>query len=557
MSDIVLQIDQLNIGFPPYENPLVKDLQLKVEKGKTMALVGESGSGKSLSSLAIMGLLPSHGKCLSGSIQFTIGQEVKELTQLSEEEFQKIRGKEIGMIFQEPMSALNPSMRCGEQVAEVLTLHKKVNSELAKKQVLDLFNRVKLPDPEKTFSKYPHELSGGQRQRVVIAIAIACKPKLLIADEPTTALDVTVQKEILLLLSELQKEEEMGMIFITHDLGVVSEISDEVVVLYRGEVVESGPTVEILKHPKQAYTKGLIASRPPIDRRPKRLLTVSDFLSGRALDINEREVNFPLEGEKPLLEIVDVEKHYLMQKGFFGKPNKYFTALNKVRFKIYSGQTLGLVGESGCGKSTIGRAIAGLVKPEKGKIIYRGKDLLKLTKKERKEFSRKVQLIFQDPYSSLNPRQRIGEIISEPMEVHHLEGDKSQRMQRVYWLLDKVGLDSSAAEKYPHEFSGGQRQRIGIARALAVRPELIICDESVSALDVSVQAQVINLLNDLKDEFGFSYLFISHDLGVVKYMSDYLSVMKSGEIVEQGLPDEVYKNPQTEYTKTLIESIPT
>lgn len=557
MSDIVLQIDQLNIGFPPYENPLVRDLQLKVEKGKTMALVGESGSGKSLSSLAVMGLLPGHGKCISGSIQFLVDQEVKELTQFSEEEFQKIRGSEIGMIFQEPMSALNPSMRCGEQVAEVLRLHKNLTPAKARTQVLELFNRVKLPDPEKTFFKYPHELSGGQRQRVVIAIAIACKPKLLIADEPTTALDVTVQKEILLLLSELQKEEDMGMIFITHDLGVVSEISDEVVVLYKGEVIETGPTVEILNNPKEAYTKGLIASRPPINRRPKRLLTVSDFLSGRELDQNERPVNTPPKDDTPLLEIIDVEKHYLIQKGFFGKPNKYFTALNKVRFKIYSGQTLGLVGESGCGKSTIGRAIAGLVKPEKGKIIYRGKDLLTLTKKQRKEFSRKVQLIFQDPYSSLNPRQRIGEIISEPMEVHQLEGGRSQRMERVYWLLEKVGLDSSAAQKYPHEFSGGQRQRIGIARALAVRPELIICDESVSALDVSVQAQVINLLNDLKDEFGFSYLFISHDLGVVKYMSDYLSVMKTGEIVEQGLPDKVYQDPKTEYTKTLIDSIPT
>lgn len=556
MSDIVLQIDQLNIGFPPYAEPLVKELSLTVKKGKTLALVGESGSGKSLSSLAVMGLLPGRGKCISGEIKFLSQGESLELTQATEEAYQKIRGREIGMIFQEPMSALNPSMRCGEQVAEVLKLHKNASAEKAKKEVLELFHRVKLPDPSKTFSKYPHELSGGQRQRVVIAIAIACKPKLLIADEPTTALDVTVQKEILQLLSELQKEEDMGMIFITHDLGVVSEISDEVVVLYKGKMVEKGTTQEILKNPQEAYTKGLIASRPPLERKPKRLLTVSDFLSGKTLDVNEREINIPPKGESPLLEVVDVEKHYLTQKGFFGKPNVYFTALNKVRLTIYSGQTTGLVGESGCGKSTIGRAIAGLVKPEKGKILYRGKDLLTLNRKQRKEFSRKIQLIFQDPYSSLNPRQRIGEIISEPMEVHNLEGSASLRKERVLWLLEKVGLDASAAQKYPHEFSGGQRQRIGIARALAVRPELIICDESVSALDVSVQAQVINLLNDLKDEFGFSYLFISHDLGVVKYMSDFLSVMKSGEIVEEGQPDVVYKNPQTEYTRTLIESIP-
>ena len=556
MNDIVLQIDQLNIGFPPYAEPLVKDLSLTVKKGKTIALVGESGSGKSLSSLAVMGLLPGLGKCISGEIKFSTQGESLELTQATEEAYQKIRGREIGMIFQEPMSALNPSMRCGEQVAEVLKLHKNASAEKAKKEVLELFHRVKLPYPSKTFSKYPHELSGGQRQRVVIAIAIACKPKLLIADEPTTALDVTVQKEILQLLSELQKEEDMGMIFITHDLGVVSEISDEVVVLYKGKMVEKGTTKEILKNPQEAYTKGLIASRPPLERKPKRLLTVSDFLSGRTLDVNEREINIPPKGESPLLEVVDVEKHYLTQKGFFGKPNVYFTALNKVRLTIYSGQTLGLVGESGCGKSTIGRAIAGLVKPEKGKILYRGKDLLTLNRKQRKEFSRKIQLIFQDPYSSLNPRQRIGEIISEPMEVHNLEGSASLRKERVLWLLEKVGLDAAAAQKYPHEFSGGQRQRIGIARALAVRPELIICDESVSALDVSVQAQVINLLNDLKDEFGFSYLFISHDLGVVKYMSDFLSVMKSGEIVEEGQPDVVYKNPQTEYTRTLIESIP-
>ena len=556
MSDIVLQIDQLNIGFPPYAEPLVKELSLTVKKGKTLALVGESGSGKSLSSLAVMGLLPGLGKCISGEIKFSSQGESLELTQATEEAYQKIRGREIGMIFQEPMSALNPSMRCGEQVAEVLKLHKNASAEKAKKEVLELFHRVKLPDPSKTFTKYPHELSGGQRQRVVIAIAIACKPKLLIADEPTTALDVTVQKEILQLLSELQKEEDMGMIFITHDLGVVSEISDEVVVLYKGKMVEKGTTKEILKNPQEAYTKGLIASRPPLERKPKRLLTVSDFLSGRTLDVNEREINIPPKGESPLLEVVDVEKHYLTQKGFFGKPNVYFTALNKVRLTIYSGQTLGLVGESGCGKSTIGRAIAGLVKPEKGKILYRGKDLLTLNRKQRKEFSRKIQLIFQDPYSSLNPRQRIGEIISEPMEVHNLEGSASLRKERVLWLLEKVGLDAAAAQKYPHEFSGGQRQRIGIARALAVRPELIICDESVSALDVSVQAQVINLLNDLKDEFGFSYLFISHDLGVVKYMSDFLSVMKSGEIVEEGQPDVVYQNPQTEYTRTLIESIP-
>lgn len=556
MNDIVLQINQLNIGFPPYAEPLVKDLSLTVKKGKTLALVGESGSGKSLSSLAVMGLLPGLGKCISGEIKFSTQGESLELTQATEEAYQKIRGREIGMIFQEPMSALNPSMRCGEQVAEVLKLHKNASAEKAKKEVLELFHRVKLPYPSKTFSKYPHELSGGQRQRVVIAIAIACKPKLLIADEPTTALDVTVQKEILQLLSELQKEEDMGMIFITHDLGVVSEISDEVVVLYKGKMVEKGTTKEILKNPQEAYTKGLIASRPPLERKPKRLLTVSDFLSGRTLDVNEREINIPPKGESPLLEVVDVEKHYLTQKGFFGKPNVYFTALNKVRLTIYSGQTLGLVGESGCGKSTIGRAIAGLVKPEKGKILYRGKDLLTLNRKQRKEFSRKIQLIFQDPYSSLNPRQRIGEIISEPMEVHNLEGSASLRKERVLWLLEKVGLDAAAAQKYPHEFSGGQRQRIGIARALAVRPELIICDESVSALDVSVQAQVINLLNDLKDEFGFSYLFISHDLGVVKYMSDFLSVMKSGEIVEEGQPDVVYKNPQTEYTRTLIESIP-
>ncbi len=556
MSDIVLQIDQLNIGFPPYAEPLVKELSLTVKKGKTLALVGESGSGKSLSSLAVMGLLPGRGKCISGEIKFSTQGESLELTQATEEAYQKIRGREIGMIFQEPMSALNPSMRCGEQVAEVLKLHKNASAEKAKKEVLELFHRVKLPDPSKTFTKYPHELSGGQRQRVVIAIAIACKPKLLIADEPTTALDVTVQKEILQLLSELQKEEDMGMIFITHDLGVVSEISDEVVVLYKGKMVEKGTTKEILKNPQEAYTKGLIASRPPLERKPKRLLTVSDFLSGRTLDVNEREINIPPKGESPLLEVVDVEKHYLTQKGFFGKPNVYFTALNKVRLTIYSGQTLGLVGESGCGKSTIGRAIAGLVKPEKGKILYRGKDLLTLNRKQRKEFSRKIQLIFQDPYSSLNPRQRIGEIISEPMEVHNLEGSASLRKERVLWLLEKVGLDAAAAQKYPHEFSGGQRQRIRIARALAVRPELIICDESVSALDVSVQAQVINLLNDLKDEFGFSYLFISHDLGVVKYMSDFLSVMKSGEIVEEGQPDVVYKNPQTEYTRTLIESIP-
>lgn len=549
-----MSVENLTIGFGSNPQSVVRGMSFNVFPNRTIALVGESGSGKSLTSLAIMGLLPANGQLRDGKITFFEPDHTTVLSNLNESLYQNWRGQKMSMVFQEPMTALNPSLTCGKQVQEVLEQHSKVSSAEAKKAVLEVFEKVKLPNPAQSFKKYPHELSGGQRQRVVIAMAIICKPKLLIADEPTTALDVTVQKEILKLLKELQQEQGMGLLFITHDLGVVSEIADDIVVLYRGDVVEQGSAKHILLDPDQPYTQGLIASRPPESGRPKVLPTISDFLTGQKLSAAQRETMTLHSEQQPLLEVNDLKVQYLVNRGGFGSPPHNFVALKGVSLSVYKGQTVGLVGESGCGKSTLGRSIIGLTSPSEGEVLFKGIDLLLLDKKQKRELTSSIQLIFQDPFSSLNPKQTVGDLLMEPMKVHKMH-TPSTRKSKVEELLVRVGLAASDYLKYPHEFSGGQRQRIGIARALTVHPELIICDESVSALDVSVQAQVINLLNDLKEEFEFSYIFISHDLSVVRYMSDEIAVMQAGEIVERGSADQVYHHPNQAYTKKLISSI--
>ncbi len=554
----LLLIEKLSVSFGNKESSIevVHSISFDVFENEILGIVGESGSGKSVTSLSIMGLLPKKQTHLSGNILF----EEKNLLKTNEKEFRKIRGKEIAMIFQEPMSALNPSLKCGFQVSEILRLHLKMNASEAKKETFSLFEKVKLPRPKEIFNSYPHQISGGQMQRVMIAMAIACKPKLLIADEPTTALDVTVQKEIISLLKSIQKETKMAMLFISHDLSLVSEIADRVVVMYKGDIVEKATTSEIFKTPKAEYTKALLASRPSLNVRLAKLPTIASIANK---SFESREVK-PLERakrhkriytQKPILEIINLEKHYLSNVGIFAK-KEIVKAVDDVSFSVFEGETLGLVGESGCGKSTLGRTILQLEKATSGSIKYRGKELTKLSKREIRNLRKEIQIIFQDPYSSLNPRLMIGQALMEPMEVHGLAKTKKERKERVLSLLQKVGLGESYFYRYPHELSGGQRQRVGIARTIAVEPKLVICDESVSALDISVQAQVLNLLNELKNDFGFTYIFISHDLAVVKYMADQLLVMNKGKIEELGDADEIYANPKTEYSKKLIEAIP-
>jgi peptide/nickel transport system ATP-binding protein len=520
----MLEVKDLKISFLRNKqwHEVVKGISFNVQRGETLAIVGESGSGKSVTSLAIMGLLDKKKSKIEGNIDF--------------------EGKRISMIFQEPMTALNPVMKCGKQMME---------TGISKEKCLSLFEEVLLPDVQKAFNSYPHQLSGGQRQRVMIAMALALEPDILIADEPTTALDVTVQKAVLDLMKQLQKKYNIGIIFITHDLGVVHQIADKVAVIYKGEIVEEASNEEIFSNPQNPYTKGLLASRPPLDKRPKRLSTVSDFLNQRA-DNQEIETKTERENKHqsiyshtPLLQAKNLHIQY-------GK----FIAIPSLSFDLYKGETLGLVGESGCGKSTLGYSLMNLIENAKGEIYFENRLISNLKKKDLKQLRKEIQIIFQDPYSSLNPRLTIGRAIEEVLIVHKIEKDKNKRKEMVMEMLEKVGLEREHYERYPHEFSGGQRQRIGIARALILKPKLIICDESVSALDVSVQATVLNLLNDLKKEFQLTYIFISHDLAVVKYMSDRMMVMRKGEIEQIGEADEIYTNPQTQYTKTLISSIP-
>jgi peptide/nickel transport system ATP-binding protein len=563
----LLQIKNLKISFlrDGEWNEAVHGIDFEVPRGKTLGIVGESGSGKSVSNLAVMRLLNERQSSISAD---EITLDGKDILHLSENEMHDIRGKRIAMIFQEPMTSLNPVFQCGFQVSEAILAHENVTEEEAKARVISLFKKVMLPRPEAIYKSYPHELSGGQKQRVMIAMALACNPEVLIADEPTTALDVTVQKEILKLLKELQKTENLSMIFISHDLGVVSEVSDDILVMHDGKVVEYGPSSRVLSDPKDPYTKGLLACRPPMDFRLRRLPIVKEFLDGTWSDTadfkqqlvvtqEERESHLKeIYSHDPILKVEHLKTWFPLKKGVFNLVYDHVKAVDDVTFDVYPGETLGLVGESGCGKTTLGRSILRLVEPSDGKIIFEGNDVMSLKSNNLREYRKHAQIVFQDPYSSLNPRIRIGDAIAEPMLVHGLEPDAKKRRDKVCELLTEVGLQPEHYQRYPHEFSGGQRQRICIARALAVRPKLIICDESVSALDVSVQAQVLNLLNRLKKDFGFTYIFISHDLSVVRFMSDRILVMYNGKPVELGDADEIFNNPQNDYTKKLINAIP-
>ena len=552
----LLRIENLSVAFK--KNAIIKrilhSISFDVFKNEILGVVGESGSGKSITALSIMRLLKTT------QIEGEIIYDDMNLNTLPLKKMERIRGRKISMIFQEPMSALNPSMRCGVQVKEVLLQHNIVPKKEVYSEIFRLFKSVKIPNPEHAFNKYPHELSGGQQQRVMIAMAIACKPDILIADEPTTALDVTVQNEIIELIQELQKETQMSVIFISHDLALVSEIAHRTVVMYKGKIVEQGTTISIFKTPKNDYTKALIAARPSLNVRLKKLPTVEDVLS-KTMSLEKvskktrKEKHIELYCNPPLLEVIDLEKIYYSKVGVFSKQND-FKAISNISFKLYEGETLGLVGESGCGKSTLGKAILQLDKATSGTIFYRGHDLQKMSKREIRKLRKEIQIIFQDPFASLNPRLTVGEAILEPMVVHGLYNNTTERIQKVKDLLKKVGLDTSSFDRYPHEFSGGQRQRIGIARTIALQPKLIVCDESVSALDISVQAQVLNLLNAFKEEFKFTYIFISHDLAVVKYMADQLLIMNQGKIVESGEADDIYKAPKNAYTKRLINAIP-
>ena len=550
----ILEVKGLSVAFG--DRTVVDNVSYALQRGRTLGIVGESGSGKSVSSMALMGLLPK-----KATVSGTAMLNGTNLLSLTEDEFRAIRGRRIGMIFQEPMTSLNPVQKCGAQVVEMLRQHEDVSDKEARKRIIELFREVLLPRPEKIFDSYPHELSGGQKQRVMIAMALINHPDILIADEPTTALDVTVQKTILELLKSLQEKYGISIIFITHDLGVIAQIADDILVMYRGKVVEQGPADAILHNPQEPYTKGLLACRPPLDSRPERLPTVEDYLSNEEFGMRNEELadasidsTFNIQ-HSTLISVKNLTVEYTLKKSLFGKPLQTLKGVDGISFDIMEGETLGLVGESGCGKTTLGRALLRLIDHNSGSISYRGRSLDSLSSREMRALRPKLQIIFQDPYSSLNPRITIGDAIAEPLAVHSRESRISRR-DTVIELMEQVGLQSDWYNRYPHELSGGQRQRVCIARALILQPELVVCDESVSALDVSVQAQVLNLLNDLKRRYHYTYLFITHDLSVVKFLSDRIMVMQQGRIVESGTPDELFANPQTDYTRTLISAIP-
>ncbi|MBW8684378.1 ABC transporter ATP-binding protein [Chitinophaga rhizophila] len=577
MQQPLLSIRDLMVSFGSV--PAVNGISLNIMPGEIIGIVGESGSGKSVTALSLMRLLQHPGKIAGGQLLYQLAsskEQVKDIVRLSDQEMRSWRGNEIAMIFQEPMTSLNPLHTCGSQVMEVLLLHKKMSREEARLQTLALFRQVRLPDPEGMMCRYPHQLSGGQKQRVMIAMAISCQPRLLIADEPTTALDVTVQKTILELLKDLQRQTGMSVIFITHDLGVISEIADRVAVMYKGNIVEEGTVGKLFTDPQHPYTKGLLACRPPLDKRLFRLPVTRDFMEidqqghivEKAQDVKTfvRGLEVPQHvmddraaqlAQRPLLlEVKDLHTWFPARKNIFGKVLSWTKAVNGVSFDVREGETMGLVGESGCGKTTLGRTLLQLVTPTSGSIYYKGRDITTLPAAELRDLRKDIQIIFQDPYSSLNPRLTIGQAIEEPMKVHGLYGNDKGRSEKVRELLEKVQLLPEHYQRYPHEFSGGQRQRIVIARALALNPSFIICDESVAALDVSIQAQVLNLLMQLRQEFGFTSIFISHDLSVVRFISDRMMVMNRGRIEEAGLAAEVYESPKSEYTRQLINSIP-
>ncbi len=606
-SNVILEVKDLTVAFGG--RTVVDNISYTLRRGTTLGIVGESGSGKSVSSLALMGLLPKQATVTGTALLSQPEQKEQNeyvvassngsfssdcalnLLELGEEQMRAVRGQRISMIFQEPMTSLNPVQKCGAQVLEMMRAH--LNSELRtpnselKNRVIELFREVLLPRPEKIFDSYPHELSGGQKQRVMIAMALVNEPDILIADEPTTALDVTVQKTILDLLRQLQRRHGTSILFITHDLGVISQIADDILVMYRGHVVEHGPAADILHHPRQPYTQGLLACRPPLEGKPRRLPTVEEYLNSsevgarrsecevRSAELCDASANSDFRPPtSALISVKDLTVEYTLKRNLFGRPLQTLKGVDGVSFDIHEGETLGLVGESGCGKTTLGRALLRLIDHSAGSVSYRGTPLDRLSHREMQALRPKLQIIFQDPYSSLNPRITIGDAISEPLQVHKVESGKwkveSERLktnafthshihtfkERVCALMEQVGLDPDWYSRYPHELSGGQRQRVCIARALILQPELVVCDESVSALDVSVQAQVLNLLNDLKEQYRFTYLFITHDLSVVHYMADRILVMQKGKVVESGTPDDLFRRPQTDYTKTLIEAIP-
>ncbi|MGK5031282.1 ABC transporter ATP-binding protein [Janthinobacterium sp. MDT1-19] len=532
----------------------VKGISFNVPRNSTVALVGESGSGKSVSSLAVMGLLPPDNTIIAPGSSIHFGG--RDLLQLSIAERRTICGKDISMIFQEPMSSLNPVFTVGFQIAEVLRQHMGMNRKQARARTLALLEEVGIPDPATKIDAYPSQMSGGQQQRVMIAMAIACEPKLLIADEPTTALDVTIQKQIMDLIAALQKKHQMSVLFITHDLGLVGEIADQVIVMRHGEVRETGEVRQVFEAPTDAYTKALLHCRPSLDERPWRLPVIADYLEGKAgpgVEVKQRTRGYT-PGDEPVLVVNNLSKSFYTRVGLFGK--REFQAVKDVSFTLPRGKTLGVVGESGSGKTTVGLTLLRLHQATGGTAMFHGKDLIAMPNKEYLPYKRRIQIIFQNPYASLNPRFTVGQILLEPMRIHKIGANDQERIAKAYWLLDKVGLPEQAFHRYPHEFSGGQRQRIAIARCLTMQPEILVCDESVSALDVSVQAQVLNLLQDLQDEFGLSYIFISHDLSVVKYIADQVMVMHKGQVVELADSDELYRNPVHPYTRTLLSAIP-
>ncbi len=543
----------------------VKHCSLNIKKGELVAIVGESGSGKSVTALSLLQLLPKEANVKGKIFLYQRETQPADLTTASAKEMKRIRGRSIGMIFQEPMSSLNPVFTCGKQVMEAIQLHQNINRKTAREKTIALFEKVKLPDPAAIVNRYPHELSGGQKQRVMIAMAICCNPLLLIADEPTTALDVTVQKTILELIKELQQQNNMGVILITHDLGIVADIADTIAVMYKGQIVEQGNAKEILQNPQHNYTKALLACRPAGKTKGQRLPVVSDFI-GEAVIASEQSavgngqqnIAHTTDNYKPstVLQVENLSVHYPIKKNWLGKNTQFFKAVDDVSFEVQQGETLGLVGESGCGKTTLGRTILQLIPATTGKIFLAGKDITQIKAAALRSLRKDLQIVFQDPYGSLNPRITIGNAIAEAMQVHGIENNKKERKEKITALLEKVNLSGDYFNRYPHQFSGGQRQRICIARALALNPSFLIFDESVSALDVSVQAQVLNLLQDLKKEFGFTSIFISHDLSVVRYISDRILVMHKGKIAEAGSAEQIYHHPQHPYTQQLIAAIP-
>lgn len=569
MQESLLKIEHLSVSFKSGKQlrSALEDIHITVNRGEIVAIVGESGSGKSITALSILQLLATPPAVYTnGSIVFNNAGNSINLLKLTKHDIAAFRGHKIAMIFQEPMTSLNPVFTCGFQVMEALQQHLGINKKQAKARTIELFEQVQLPDPSAMFNRFPHQISGGQKQRVMIAMAMSCEPDLLICDEPTTALDVTVQQNILQLIRSLQLQQNMGVIFITHDLGVVAEIANKVVVLYKGKIVEENTTEALFKNPQHPYTKALLACRPGLYLKGQRLPVVSDFMGDTNLPFTVPSLQYKDDNNylsktvncKPetLLIISNLKVHFPTKKSILGKPLAYTKAVDDISFEVYEGETLGLVGESGCGKSTLGRAILQLIPPTSGEIWYKGQNLVQAKAADLKNLRKEIQIIFQDPYSSLNPRISIGDAIAEPLLVHQLAANKNAAKEKVIELLHKVNLLPEHFHRYPHEFSGGQRQRIVIARALALEPSFIICDESVSALDVSVQAQVLNLLNDLKADFGFTAIFISHNLSVVRYISDRILVMQEGKMVELGEAEQVYHHPQNPYTQQLINAIP-